>query len=79
MNKLVASTLENKVHLWDLREQHPREGFAHHAYAHDRFIDFSVFLILGRQKLNVVRLPVLCVCRHTLDTGDWQIYRMFAL
>ena len=36
MNKLVAATLENKVHLWDLREQHPKEGFAHHAFAHDR-------------------------------------------
>lgn len=35
MNKLIATTLENKVHLWDLREQHPQEGFASHSYAHD--------------------------------------------
>merc|ERR1719419_1371540 len=35
MNKLIATTLENKVHLWDLREQHPKEGFASHSYAHD--------------------------------------------
>ena len=38
MNKLVAATLENKVHLWDLREQHAKEGFAHHAFAHDRYV-----------------------------------------
>ena len=36
MNKLVATTLENKIHLWDCREQHATEGFAHHAYHHDR-------------------------------------------
>ncbi|CBY34720.1 unnamed protein product [Oikopleura dioica] len=30
MNKLVASTLENKIHIWDLRTQHKTEGFAHH-------------------------------------------------
>ena len=40
MNKLIATTLENKVHLWDLREQHPKEGFASHSYAHDRYIYF---------------------------------------
>ena len=38
MNKLIATTLENKVHLWDLREQHPKEGFASHSYAHDRLL-----------------------------------------
>ena len=40
MNKLIATTLENKVHLWDLREQHPKEGFASHSYAHDRYSKF---------------------------------------
>ena len=38
MNKLIATTLENKVHLWDLREQHTQEGFASHSYAHDRLL-----------------------------------------
>ena len=35
MNKLVAATLENKVHIWDLREQHANKGFAHYAFEHD--------------------------------------------
>jgi len=35
MNKLVATCLENKIHLWDLRTQHKTEGFAHHVYPHD--------------------------------------------
>jgi len=35
MNKLIATTLENKIHLWDCREQHKTEGFAHHAFHHD--------------------------------------------
>ncbi len=28
MNKLVASCLEGKYHLYDLRTQHPKRGFA---------------------------------------------------
>jgi hypothetical protein len=28
MNKLGASTLEGKFQIWDMRTQHPREGFA---------------------------------------------------
>ncbi|KAA0183513.1 Protein phosphatase 3 regulatory subunit B beta [Fasciolopsis buskii] len=28
MNKLVATTLEGKIHLWDMRTQHPKKGFA---------------------------------------------------
>ena len=28
MNKLVASCLEGKFHLYDLRTQHPKKGFA---------------------------------------------------
>jgi WD40 repeat protein len=29
MNKLVATTLESKVHVFDLRTQHPKTGFAY--------------------------------------------------
>lgn len=29
MNKLVASTLESKFYLFDLRTQHPKKGFAY--------------------------------------------------
>lgn len=29
MNKLVATTLESKVHVYDLRQEHPKKGFAH--------------------------------------------------
>ena len=36
MNKLVATTLENNVHLWDVRQQHSTKGFAHFPYKHDR-------------------------------------------
>ncbi|TGZ62210.1 hypothetical protein CRM22_007546 [Opisthorchis felineus] len=28
MNKLVATTLEGKIHVWDMRTQHPKKGFA---------------------------------------------------
>jgi hypothetical protein len=28
MNKLVATTLESKFFLWDMRTQHPTKGFA---------------------------------------------------
>ena len=28
MNKLVATTLEGKYHLFDMRTQHPKKGFA---------------------------------------------------
>lgn len=28
MNKLVATTLESKFYLWDMRTQHPSKGFA---------------------------------------------------
>lgn len=35
MNKLVATTLENNVHLWDVRQQHSTKGFAHFPYKHD--------------------------------------------
>ena len=28
MNKLVATTLESKFHVWDMRTQHPTKGFA---------------------------------------------------
>ena len=28
MNKLVATTLESKFHVYDLRTQHPEKGFA---------------------------------------------------
>ena len=28
MNKLVATTLESKFHLFDVRTQHPEKGFA---------------------------------------------------
>ena len=28
MNKLVATTLESKFFLWDMRTQHPKNGFA---------------------------------------------------
>lgn len=28
MNKLVATTLEGKIHLWDVRTQHEKKGFA---------------------------------------------------
>ncbi|CAH8606102.1 unnamed protein product [Dicrocoelium dendriticum] len=28
MNKLVATTLEGKIHVWDMRTQHPTKGFA---------------------------------------------------
>ena len=28
MNKLVATCLESKVHVFDVRTQHPRKGFA---------------------------------------------------
>ena len=28
MNKLVATTLESKFHVFDLRTQHPEKGFA---------------------------------------------------
>lgn len=28
MNKLVATTLESKIHVYDMRTQHPRHGFA---------------------------------------------------
>jgi len=35
-NKLVASTLENKIHLWDLRTQHKTDGFAQYTYPHDK-------------------------------------------
>ena len=27
MNKLVATTLESKFFLWDMRTQHPKKGF----------------------------------------------------
>ena len=52
MNKLIATTLENKVHLWDLREQHPQEGFASHSYAHDRFIHFLDASCIGNQLIK---------------------------
>lgn len=55
MNKLIATTLENKVHLWDLREQHPKEGFASHSYAHDRYINFFTMAAgLNFSWLNIV-------------------------
>ena len=28
MNKMVATTLEGKYHLFDMRTQHPKKGFA---------------------------------------------------
>lgn len=28
MNKLVATTLESKFHIYDMRTQHPKQGFA---------------------------------------------------
>ncbi|KAF8568418.1 hypothetical protein P879_08918 [Paragonimus westermani] len=28
MNKLVATSLEGKIHVWDMRTQHPKHGFA---------------------------------------------------
>lgn len=28
MNKLVATTLESKFHVFDMRTQHPTQGFA---------------------------------------------------
>lgn len=28
MNKLVATTLESKFHVYDMRTQHPTKGFA---------------------------------------------------
>lgn len=28
MNKLVATTLESKIHVYDVRTQHPKKGFA---------------------------------------------------
>lgn len=28
MNKLVVTTLESKIHVYDLRTQHPKKGFA---------------------------------------------------
>lgn len=29
MNKLVATTLESKIYLFDLKTQHPKKGFAY--------------------------------------------------
>lgn len=29
MNKLAATTLESKIHVFDVRTQHPKKGFAH--------------------------------------------------
>ena len=46
MNKLVATTLENKIHVWDLRHQNKTEGFAHHVYPHDRLNTFSLSICL---------------------------------
>lgn len=28
MNKLVATTLESKIHVFDMKTQHPEQGFA---------------------------------------------------
>ena len=28
MNKLVATTLESKIHVFDMKTQHPEKGFA---------------------------------------------------
>lgn len=46
MNKLVATCLESKVHIFDMRTQHPVKGFAHlteKVLVFDRFLECLMY------------------------------------
>lgn len=81
MNKLVATSLEGKFHVFDMRTQHPTKGFASVSEKVTELGQAShmyVWLLCMGENVNVKRLLSLLLFLHLYGTeGNWFILTVF--
>ena len=66
MNKLVATTLESKFHVFDVRTQHPKKGFA--SLSEKVNCSNVSKLPYYRELLLIIRLSITCTIFSQFNT-----------